>query len=118
MVLRRYLVDEIAVAAFVGDDGLDGLPTYGEPVVHAARIEEKAKRIEKADGTTVDATTWIATEAVIGDRDRVWTAPMNGNDVRTFPPGFVFVDADARTLSSSTYARRQNGRGGFGEVWI
>lgn len=117
MVLDRYLVDEIAVARFIADDGLDAVVRYSDPEIHLARIEEKTRTIRREDGTTVDSTTVIATRADIGERDRVWCAPMNGNErARLFPAGFIFVDADARTPLARVYARRVHGNRGFGEV--
>ena len=119
MVLDSYLVDEIAVAAFTGDDGLDGVASYASRVVHPCRIEERSKTIRDADGTFIETTTVVATRAIIGPRDRVWFAPLTSfNRPRTFTSDHVFLDADARSPKTRQLARRRRGARGHAEVYF
>lgn len=116
MTLADYMVDEIAVTPFTGDDDVDQTPSYGARVVYRARVEEGLVERRTSAGTVVEQVTVVATEASVSDRDRVWVAPFAGNNLpRTFPVGFVFVDADARSPRSVTNARRMAGGGGHVE---
>lgn len=114
MPISTYLVDQIAVGAFVDDSNLHGLPSYAAPVVVAARIEDRARTVRKQDGTTVTVTAWVVTNAMdLGPRDRIWLAPSAGHNApRTFPPGYVFLDSDARTPVEWKRARRRGGTDG------
>lgn len=116
MSLAGYMVDEIAVAPFAGDDDVDQSPTYGAAVVHPARIEEGLIERRSAEGHVVEQVTVVATEAAVTARDRVWLAPSAGNgSPRTFPVGFTFVDADARSPRNVSAARRMSGGAGHVE---
>jgi hypothetical protein len=119
MTFDDYMIDEIAVASFVDDDNVDQIPTYLAPVVVPARIEERRRELRRADGTTITTETDVATRATVVERDRVWTAPFAGHDTpRTFPPGFVFYDADARSPRRLVNARRMAGSGGHVEFSV
>lgn len=120
MVLANFMVDELAVGAFVDDDNLHGLPTYAAPVVIRARIEERTRTVRQQDGTLLHFSTWIATDNLdIGPRDRVWVPPSAGHNApRVFPPGFVYVDADARTPQEFQRARRRAGGRGFAQFFL
>lgn len=119
MDITRYLHDEIAVATFVSDDNLDGLPTYSAPVVHRARIENGLKTLRNPDGTTVDTTTSVATRATIGPRDRVWFAPDIEPGPRTFSPGPLNLsDNDARSPLVVNHARDRLGTQGHWELFF
>lgn len=116
MSVAGFLVDEIAVAPFAGDDDVDQTPSYGATVVHPARIEEGLVERRSSAGSTVEQVTVVATLAAVTARDRVWLAPSAGNAApRTFPVGFVYVDADARSPVSITSAREKSGGGGHVE---
>lgn len=117
MPITNYMVDEIAVGVYQGDDNLDGVPSYAAPVVARARIEEKLRTFRKADGTMVSTETDIATVWPVKVRDRVWMAPFVSNSLpRTFPPGFVYRDSDARTPKIMNDARKMSGNDGHTEV--
>lgn len=119
MALDSYLVDEIAVAPFLNDDGLDAVATYGPRVIHPCRIEERSKTIRDSDGSFIETTTAVATRAIIGPRDRVWFAPLvSFNRPRTFDSDHVFVDADARSPKTRSLARRRAGGRGHGEFYF
>lgn len=119
MLIDAFLVDEIAVEPFTGDVNVDGAPTYGARVVHPARVEEILREVRGASGKTVRLVTVVATRGTISSQDRVWIAPSAGPDLpRTFPVGFVFVDADARSPESITRARRKAGDGGHTEFFF
>jgi len=114
-----YMVDEIAVAPFANDDNVNQAPTYGARVVRPARIEEKLRELRKGNGTTVTVDTAVATLGPVTARDKVWIAPFIDNGTpRTFPVGFVFVDADARSPEAVMNARMVGGGGGHVEFFL
>lgn len=119
MPIDNYLVDEIAVTPFLNDDNVDQAPQYGPRVVHKARIEEVMREVRRSTGTVVTLETAVATKAAVTARDRVWIAPFVSNDApRTFPVGFVFVDADGRSPEGVTNARKVGGLDGHVEFFL
>ncbi len=118
MSIERYMVDEIAIGAFIGDDTADGTPSFAAPLVVKARVEEDAKLIRKADGTSQRVTTWFATMDPIGPRDRVWIAPVSSVGARIFPDGFVFLDVDSQVPISAWNGGMRDGRDRHAEFYF
>lgn len=117
MPITRFMCDEIAVSVFLEADNVRRQGSWAAPVIAKARVEEITKTTRSADGTTIPLSTWFATTQPVGALDRVWIAPFIGNNSpRKFPPGFVYVDADARSPVLIENVRKMRGNDGHFEV--
>jgi hypothetical protein len=101
--------DTIAVASFVGDVGVDRVPTWGSRVLVKARVEQRRVTDRGAGGVFVRTATVVACEHLVGPRDRVWVPPETVSSVLVFPVGHAFSDDDARTPRNIIAARRLSG---------
>ena len=115
----NYMIDEIAVARFLNDDNLDGVPVYAPFEIFKARIERVTPIQRTEIGEDYDVEDWISTLGRVDDRDLVWTAPFTDlNAPRVFAPSPVLERGDARIPRVIREARRMYGVGGHYEFFL
>lgn len=118
--IRRYMVDQIAVAKYTGQQNLDGTPTYLPVEIIPARIQYMAGIVRhNDDGEYVNANSWIACmDYAVQQLDLVWLAPEALDGPRVFPAGYDFDFAKARTPFTTNSARRRFGESGHCEFYL
>jgi chitodextrinase len=77
--LKAQLAETIYVATASGVDQA-GDPSYNAPATRAARVVNVRDTVERKDGTILETTVAIITEAEIKLTDRVWLPGVDQTD--------------------------------------